>query len=210
MSKNLPYDLLEAENVLYKSVIEALDSTNYKLLSVNLIIENLRINPICYRLLDKLLNTRDNCFCIWADEGAPSLAKRDMPKNKNKFYSFNQFEKSKISNDLADIILAVSPQPYDFDQFKNICINYPCRVIMINGRLEDTAVGIGTVGRERRKEFIDNWQKIFWLQPIVNGAIMKEFNNDWELFRLDTDGYRFATSFEIKPDEEMIINALKN
>jgi hypothetical protein len=38
-------------------------------------------------------------------------------------------------------------------------------VVLLNGRLEDAAVGVGTVGRERRKGFLGEWQSAYALIP---------------------------------------------
>ena len=61
---------------------------------------------------------------------------------------------------------------------------------MLNGRLEDAAVGIGSVARERRKGFVASWQQAYWLQPLEGGALMRCFPDDWRLYRQDPDGYR--------------------
>ena len=58
---------------------------------------------------------------------------------------------------------------------------------MLNGRLEDAAVGIGSVARERRKGFVASWQQAYWLQPLEGGALMRCFPDDWRLYDLNTD-----------------------
>ena len=37
------------------------------------------------------------------------------------------------------------------------------------------------------------------------GALLKRFPNDWELFKLNTNGYSFAKSFDKRPDDETIM-----
>ena len=37
------------------------------------------------------------------------------------------------------------------------------------------------------------------------GALLKRFPNDWELFKLNANGYSFAKSFDKRPDDETII-----
>ena len=75
---------------------------------------------------------------------------------------------------------------------------------MLNGRLEDAAVGIGSVARTRRRGFIASWQQAYWLEPIVGGALMRAYPEEWMLFRADEDGYRYVTGFEQRPDAEAI------
>ena len=72
---------------------------------------------------------------------------------------------------MKGILVAVSPQHYDYEEFEALCKNVNCKVIMINGKLDDAAVGIGSVARERRKAFVSKWVNIYWLEPLVNGAL---------------------------------------
>ena len=73
---------------------------------------------------------------------------------------------------------------------------------MLNGRLEDAAVGIGSVARERRKGFVASWQQAYWLQPLEGGALMRCFPDDWRLYRQDPDGYRQLEVLPERPDPD--------
>jgi len=37
------------------------------------------------------------------------------------------------------------------------------------------------------------------------GALLKRYPNDWELFKLNNNGYSFVKSFINRPDDETII-----
>lgn len=76
---------------------------------------------------------------------------------------------------------------------------------MINGRLEDTAIGIGSIGRDRKRVFINSWHYIYYLEPMNNGAIMMSYPNEWTLFSLSSDGYRYLTQFPKKPTLDLIV-----
>ena len=102
------------------------------------------------------------------------------------------------------MVLAVGPQPSDYEQFMAICQEHRGSVVMLNGRLEDAAVGIGSVARERRRGFVSSWQQAYWLQPLEGGALMRIFPDDWSLYRLDDDGYLHLASMESRPDPEQI------
>ena len=80
--------------------------------------------------------------------------------------------------------------------------------MLLNSRLEDAAVGIGSVARQRRKGFMSTWQSAFHLEPFLQGALMQEHQQQWELFRQDPDGYRWVKQFEARPDQEQIDEAL--
>tara|TARA_Y100001968_G_C19444620_1_gene764597 strand:+ start:3640 stop:4275 length:636 start_codon:yes stop_codon:yes gene_type:complete len=205
MSTNLPKDLKEAELLLYNSLIDALDENLFKYNSINILFNNLRLNPIIERLVKKLVSEEIGFYLVWADEGASALAKRDLSEYSNQIYSFSKFKQNIQELNHKNILISIKPEPYDFDLYKDICELYPGTIIMINGRLEDLAVGIGNLGRERRKAFISLWRNIFWLQPLSKGAIMKLYKTKWQLFKKDSDGYRFCESFRSKPDDETIL-----
>ena len=48
-------------------------------------------------------------------------------------------------------------------------------MVLLNGKLEDAAVGIGTVARERRKGFLSSWQSAYALIPTGDGALRRAF-----------------------------------
>ena len=52
---------------------------------------------------------------------------------------------------------------------------------MVNGKLDDASVGIGSVARERRKAFISKWDNIYWLEPLEKGALMHSHGDNWNL-----------------------------
>tara|TARA_Y100001968_G_C19397806_1_gene739310 strand:+ start:52 stop:681 length:630 start_codon:yes stop_codon:yes gene_type:complete len=208
MNLILPNTLYEAERLIQNSLISCLKDNNHKLLSINLVFENIRLNPLIKRLHESLKHSDINSTLLWADSGGAALAKRDMPDKAEFIFSYSEFISLEYS-DKERPVIAVSPQPYDYEEFENICNGLEAKVIMFNGKLEDMAVGVGSLGRERRKEFIYSWKQVFWLQPLSMGALKKEYNQDWTLFSLDEDGYRFCTSFKNKPDEETILNELK-
>jgi hypothetical protein len=80
---------------------------------------------------------------------------------------------------------------------------------MLNGRLEDAAIGIGTVARERRKGFLSEWQAAYGLIPTAEGALRRVFPDDWQFYRCDPDGYRSICTFETRPDREQQLEALE-
>jgi hypothetical protein len=81
-------------------------------------------------------------------------------------------------------------------------------VVLLNPALEDAAVGIGSVARQRRRGFLSLWQAAYALIPQGGSALRRAFPGPWELYRLDPDGYRPAAQFEQKPDGEQQAEAL--
>tara|TARA_Y100001968_G_scaffold267989_1_gene258161 strand:+ start:1107 stop:1730 length:624 start_codon:yes stop_codon:yes gene_type:complete len=204
MINKLPSDLKEAEENLFEALISYISvNTDKSFLSINLKFEGLRINPIIFRLASKLAKNNYPNILLWADAGGAALAKRDNPEVSKTISTFKEYINS--SNSVNSTILACSPQPYDIDMFEQVCSKGSSTVIMINGKLEDPIVGIGSVGREMRKRFADKWLTIYYLQPLSGGALIKKYPNNWELYKLESDGYSFSNSFEQRPDDETII-----
>ena len=204
MTNNLPADLEEAEINVYDSIQSYfLSNSDQSFLSVNLKFEGLRLNPIIFRLSNKLTKIKYENILLWADAGGAALAKRDNPELANKIYTFKEFINS--SDLINSILLVCSPQPYDIEMFEQVCSHAKSTVIMLNGKLEDPIVGIGSVGREMRKRFAEKWQVVYFVQPLSLGALSKKFPNDWDLFKLESNGYSFVKSFDKRPDDETII-----
>ena len=204
MTNNLPADLEEAEINVYDSIQSYfLSNSDQSFLSINLKFEGLRLNPIIFRLSNKLTKIKYENILLWADAGGAALAKRDNPELANKIYTFKEFINS--SDLINSILLVCSPQPYDIEMFEQVCSHAKSTVIMLNGKLEDPIVGIGSVGREMRKRFAEKWQVLYFVQPLSLGALSKKFPNDWDLFKLESNGYSFVKSFEKRPDDETII-----
>ena len=204
MTNKLPSDLKEAELNVYESIQSYFLSNSEKsFLSINLKFEGLRINPIIFRLSNKLTDLKYENILLWADAGGAALAKRDSPELANKIFTFKEFINS--TELLNSLLIVCSPQPYDIEIFEKVCSHTNSTIIMINGKLEDPIVGIGSVGREMRKRFAEKWKVLYFVQPLSMGALLKKFPNDWELFKLNPNGYNFVKSFDERPDDETII-----
>jgi len=107
------------------------------------------------------------------------------------------------------LVLLAAPTPADYEEVESLCAQHRGPLVMINGRLEDAAIGIGTVARERRKGFLAEWQAAYGLIPTAEGALRRVFPEDWQFYRRDPDGYRSICSFESRPDREQQLEALE-
>ena len=162
--------------------------------------ENLRLLPVALRLFQALRLLDESCRLLWPDAGAAALARRDAPDHADFILDFNQWS---AGSDSDGLVLAVGPQPSDYEQFMAICQDHHGTVVMLNGRLEDAAVGIGSVARERRRGFISSWQQAY-SSASGRWALMRRFPDHWTLYRLDPDGYRHLASMDNRPDPEQI------
>ena len=102
----------------------------------------------------------------------------------------------------APLLLIIGPGPSDYGLVEAVCSNHQGAVVLLNPTLEDAAVGIGSVARGRRKGFLAQWQAAYALQPFAASALRRAHPGEWELYRLDPDGFRLAGHFPQKPSRE--------
>lgn len=112
------------------------------------------------------------------------------------------------ADDSDPLLLLVAPGPSDYDAVERLCLNHRGGVVLLNGSLEDAAVGIGSVARERRRGFLSTWRSAYALLPLPEGALRRCFPGAWELYRNDPDGHRLVETFEQKPDAEQVAETL--
>ena len=207
MTLQLPSDLFEAESNILFSLEKSLEESQSIRLSINLNFEGLRILPIALRLAKSLNDLKISSYLVFSDAGTAALAKREAPYLIDQIFSFNQLlETSKILD--PDILLVcVSPQYFDYKDFEALCNKHVGKIAMLNGKLEEPSVGIGTVARDRRKGLLSIWDNIFWLEPLKDGALMRAYPSNWNLYKSFNSEYYYLDSFETKPDNEQIFEA---
>ena len=199
---SLPKDLNQSLKNMEEALISSLLDSN-KRFTVEFNFEGLKLNRIGIYIY-KTLAKNKNVFITFADPGAVALAQRDYPDIKEKIFTFKSFNESKNINDIEAILISILPQPYDFDSFEPMCNNFQGTHYSLNPKFEDANIGIGSVIRERRKNFVKTWNNIYYLQPINKGALMHIYPNNWLLFKEENNKYSFRKEFETKPDNESI------
>ena len=199
----LPNDLNKAIEDMEKSVLNSLDSDNSRLI-IEFKFEGIKFNRISFKLFNLLANKNNNVYLTYSDPGAVALAQRDYKEIKDKIFTFKSFTNSPHISESNSILISMLPQPYDFDSFEPMCENFLGKHISINPKFEDANIGIGTVIRERRKNFVKTWKNIYFIQPLNNGALMHIFPNNWALFKEKGNKYYFVKDFDSKPDNETI------
>jgi len=205
----LPKDLNDALKSLEKSIIFSLRNPNNRF-TIDFNFEGLKFNKIgitIYKILANHFNNnkiKKNVFITYSDPGAVALAQRDYPDIKEKILTFKSFNESNNIDQVESILISILPQPYDFDSFEPMCDNFKGVHYSLNPKFEDANIGIGSVIRERRKNFVQTWQNLYFLQPINNGALMHCYPNNWLLFKEINKRYLFKKEFEEKPDNETI------
>ena len=208
MSAVLPADLLEAEQRTVSALDAVFGGSRRGRWMVTWRFEGLRVMAPALRLARTLLDSSRPLLVAFPDAGAAALAKRDAPDLADSCVDFMQLQRDPAWADRGQLLLLVGAQPSDYETVEAICNLWKEPVVLVNGRLEDAGVGIGSVARSRRRGFLSTWSTAFLLEPLAQGALMLERQKEWELFRCDPDGYRWIQRFEQRPDPEQIDAAL--
>ena len=199
----LPKDFNSALSDMEKAVISSLTNSYQNRLTIEFKFEGLKFNRIGIRLF-KILENKKEVFLTFSDPGSVALAKRDYPEIKDKIFTFKSFNESFHVKETDSILISMLPQPYDFDSFEPLCENFKGIHYSLNPKFEDANIGIGSVIRERRKNFVNTWNNIYFIQPLNNSALMHIAPDNWALFKAKENKYYFVQDFETKPDNETI------
>ena len=155
----LPKDLNESLKNMEDAIIPSLLDSN-KRFTIEFNFEGLKFNRIGITIY-KILAKNNNVFITFADQGAVALAQRDYPDIKDKIFTFKSFNESNNINNIDSAMISMLPQPYDFDSFETMTDNYQGTHYSLNPKFEDANIGIGSVIRERRKNFVKTWKNIY-------------------------------------------------
>jgi len=208
VSAVLPADLLEAEQRTVAALEAVLGGSRRGRWMVSWRFEGLRVMAPALRLARTLRQQSSSLLVAFPDAGAAALAKRDAPDLADCCVDFMQLQRDPAWADRGELLLLVGAQPSDYETVEAICNLWKQPVVLVNGRLEDAGVGIGSVARSRRRGFLSTWTTAFHLEPLAQGALMLERQKEWNLFRCDPDGYRWIQKFEQRPDSEQIDDAV--
>ena len=198
----LPRDLNKAIKDMEGAVTAALNTESSRFL-IEFLFEGLKLNNIAFKLY-KLLSQEKDVFILFSDTGSVALAQRDFPDIKEKFYTFKSFNDSEYITSDNTVVISISPQPFDFEFFEPMCEDFRGIHYSINPKFEDANIGIGSVIRNRRKNFVNTWQNLYYIQPLDKGALMHVYPSNWSLFKKENELYIHVDNYEIKPDNETI------
>ncbi len=211
----LPADLRAAEAQALAALGQALGARAAGRWTVELRFEGLRLLPVALRLLEALNRGEPTATLVFTDAGAAALARRDAPEQAERLTSLSDRRRlqrraaeSEEPSEDAGVLVLVAPSQAEYSEVEEICLAHRGAVVLLNGRLEDAAIGIGSVARERRRGFLATWESAYALIPRGASALRRSFPDSWELYRQDPDGFRLAGRFETKPDQEEIDQAL--
>ncbi|KKZ12552.1 MAG: hypothetical protein TE42_04175 [Candidatus Synechococcus spongiarum SP3] len=198
---DLPGDLNAARRQC-AAALEAALADGLTRLQVDLRFEGLRWPVVAHGLCQALQQrkNRETVVLAFADMGAAALARRDFDLSATEAVTFADLGSGRCL-DKAALCMAVTPTAPDFTAFENACTalgEHP--VIALNPRLEDAAVGIGSVARTRRRGFLARWRVVYGLYPLEQAALAYAHPGPWRLFREDPDGFRLVASLPNRPD----------
>ena len=211
----LPSDLYAAEAQLLTAVLAAFNKKPKGRWSAEIRFEGLRIMPVALRLWQQLANSSIGANLLFPDAGACALAKRDAPDAAAFCSTLLDWQRGQLNGNPTNKteqqespLILVAPGPPDYASVEEICTNHSGAVLLLNGRLEDAAIGIGSVARLRRKGFLATWQNAYCVQPLLEAALLHAFPHEWQLFKQSEAGFLALASFEQKPAAEELDAAL--
>jgi len=198
----LPADLRTAEAEALQALQAALAAGSGGRWAVEFRFEGLRLMPVVLRLLEGLMAERPAVRLLFPDAGATALARRDAPALAEQIGSFSDQRRRQQEEPSSGVLLMVGASQAEYELVEEVCGRHGDAVVLVNPALEDAAIGIGSVARQRRRGFLAGWRAAYALLPKADRALRCAYPGDWELYRLDPDGFRLAGSFEQKPDAE--------
>jgi hypothetical protein len=212
----LPPDLRRAETDALEALRRALADNGGGRWTLQLRFEGLRLLPVALRLLAALAAEGRPVRLLFPDAGAAALARRDAPELAERLSSLGDRLRSLEAaangepgpEGADELLIAVAPAQPEYGEVERLCQGHRGGVVMLNGNLEDAAVGIGSVARQRRSGFLATWRSAYALIPLDAGALRHAFPDPWQLYRRDPDGYRAVAEFDPRPDAEQIAEAL--
>ena len=201
----LPADLHAAEQQLRQALRSALAADPNGRWTVELRFEGLRLLPVALRLAEDLRAEQPALRLLFPDAGAAALARRDAPQLAEVLGSYGDERRRQAKGEeaaSADLLILVAPAQTEYEEVEALCEQQRGPVVLLNPSLEDAAVGIGSVARQRRRGFLSLWQSAYALVPLAGSALRRAHPGEWELYRLDPDGFRPVATFERRPDAE--------
>ena len=190
------------------SLKQALSDRQQRRWTVTWRFEGLRLLKPSLRLAKAMEDAGHDVVLGWPDAGSAALAQRESPEMAANCFALKDLMLSSDPEITGRLLLAMGPQPSDYEMVEQICNIWQGAVVLLNGKLEDAGVGIGSVARGRRKGFLSIWRSAFHLEPLAEGALLQNEQEMWHLFKADPDGYRFLGTMPSKPDAEVIAMAL--
>jgi hypothetical protein len=204
----LPPDLRAAEAQLHAALEAALGAEPAGRWTAELRFEGLRLLPVALRLAEALGGKGRSLRLLFPDAGAAALACREAPTWRSAIGSFADQIRLQGEGESEGLLVLIAPSQAEYERVEELCGPHRGPVLLLNPSLEDAAVGIGSVARQRRRGFLARWQVAYALLPQPESALRRAFPDPWELYRLDADGFRWVAGFAQKPDGEQQAEAL--
>jgi hypothetical protein len=204
----LPPDLRAAEDQALEALRAALAASQPGRWTMEFRFEGLRLLPLSLRCCDRLLQEDTSLRLLFPDAGAAALARRDAPALAGRIGSFSEERRRQEAGEEPGLLVLVAASQAEYEEVEALCGRHRGAVVLINPALEDAAVGIGSVARQRRRGFLSGWEAAYALVPQEGSALRRAWPGPWELYRLDPDGYRPVATFERRPDGDQQQQAL--
>lgn len=188
-----------------KVATKAAIADGYRLLQVEFVIPEIALQSetLALEFANLFAEYGSGVKVMFPDTGASALAKRNWGEQTFKVTDMgSRFTPIETQIDEDDEIFIVAcPSSVEVDRaekLSNLAGDRP--VIFLIPQLEDVAVvGIGLTARQLRERFINNIYSAYYLRPIENGAILRCYPSQWQIWLETESGYELATELATKP-----------
>jgi len=190
----LPPDLRSAEAETLTAVRSALAAEPRGRWTVEWRFEGLRLLAPALRLAGDLLTEEGRGGrLLFADEGAAALARRESEILAPRIASYGDERRRQgggggegggdSGGEGGDegLLVLVAPSQAEYELVEALCGAHRGAVLLLNPNLEDAAVGIGSVARQRRKGSLATWQAAYALLPDAESTVRRAHPGEWEL-----------------------------
>ncbi|MEB3828855.1 DUF1995 family protein [Phormidium sp. CCY1219] len=196
----LPNDLDEAIAQAKQATQAALDD-GYRLLQVEIVIPELKVQPIAEQFIPLLADSYGERLKVYfPDAGAAALARRDWGETPYVVRAIGE-KKGQIQPE-DEAFLFVEPSSVEVNDVEKMCEQADDRpVILLLPQLENVAtIGIGLAGRQLRERFLNNIESCYYVKPKEGYAIFRCYPSPWQVW-LETaqGGYELISETPQKP-----------
>lgn len=199
---SIPQSISEATEQA-KSATQAALNDGYTRLQVEMVIPELKHQPIAQQFLDIFAGQQFKVF--FPDAGAAALARRDWQNPDFVIRGLGELLDPVEADD--DSYLVVNPSSIEVATVESLCNQATDRpVILLNPTLEDVAiVGIGYAARQLRERFLSQIESCYYVRPLEGAALYRCYPDPWQVWReVSPEQYEKVCDLPQKPSSEEV------
>ncbi|MFZ4665265.1 MAG: DUF1995 family protein [Prochlorotrichaceae cyanobacterium] len=202
----LPKDLTETI-VQARTATQAALEAGYTRLQVEILIPELKIQPLLESFLDPFLPLGKSLRLFFPDPGAAALARREWGETPYAVRGIGEMKA--VIEPEESLFIFIEPSSVEVAEVEKLCDQAGDRpVVFLNPCLEDVAtVGIGYAGRQLRDRFLSRIESCYYLKPLEEVALFRCYPQAWQVWienSAEDQPYVFKAEVPEKPIGEAL------